>query len=263
MIKDPELAPNTSLKHQYRSLSARCEQSLLLLYNMSTKKASEVGWQRFCAHCKKLASKEVVLSNCAGCKSARYCVRSCYHVSSSVLTFIIKSRECQKGAWRTHKDMCKHLQQMSDDDMVTSDRLLQFAKANMATIGVAGGRALELGRDPSRASRDIFVIYLCPNDASSRSETAFVVTDASVISVSDLGQESGRYLELLADKNNFAKSVGFVGAFLVWFILQDAGGKQRLSFPISFGNEIFQPDTSIIPWLVQLAIAINTGNTII
>jgi hypothetical protein len=149
--------------------------------------------------------------------------------------------------------------------MAISDTLLLFAKANMAAINTCGLRALELGRDPSRALRDIFVINLCPNYESSHSEAAqaFAVIDASVISASDTGPESGKSLELLADKNNYAKSIGFMGALVVMLAFENAGKTHRIRFPIVFENNALknalQHDTSITPWLVQLKAAINDG----
>jgi hypothetical protein len=56
---------------------------------------------------------------------------------------------------------------------------------------------------------------------------------------------------MIADKNNYAKSIGLVGAFLEFFPLENADGmKICISLPISFGDYIFQLGTSVIPWLV-------------
>ena|ERR1700677_5080267 len=123
--------------------------------------------------------------------------------------------------------------------------------------------ALELGKDPSQCFHDILVVFLCPNHEFSSSKTAFVITDASVMSTNDTGPDSerDRYLVLIADKNNYAKSIGLMGAFLVLFILENTDGtKIHISFPIAFsGQHIFQLNTSVpvIPWLVQLKAAIN------
>jgi hypothetical protein len=90
--------------------------------------------------------------------------------------------------------------------------------------------------------------------------TAFVITDASVISANHTGQESDRYLALIADKNVYAKSIRCISTFLVLFILGNADGtKIRITFHISFGEIIFQLNTSVIPWLMQLKAAINNG----
>jgi len=133
----------------------------------------------------------------------------------------------------------------------------------MAIITLGGLYALELGKDPSRCFRYIFVVSLRPNHESSSSKTAFVVTDASVLSANDTGPERDRYLALIADKNNYAKSVGLMGAFLVFFILENTDGtKIRISLPIAFnGKHIFQLNASVpvIPWLVQLKAEINDG----
>jgi hypothetical protein len=130
----------------------------------------------------------------------------------------------------------------------------------MAIITRGGIYALGLGKDPSKCFHDIFVVVLRPNPESSSSKTAFVVTNASVMSANDTGPESDRYLALIADKNSYAKSIGLMGAFLVFFDLENADGTtRRISFPASFGDYIVQLNTSVIPWLVQLKAAINDG----
>jgi hypothetical protein len=45
---------------------------------------------------------------------------------------------------------------------------------------------------------------------------------------------------MLANKNDFAKSTGFIGAILVWLCLEKAGREYCISFPISFEEKIFQ-----------------------
>jgi hypothetical protein len=133
----------------------------------------------------------------------------------------------------------------------------------MAIMAWGGLYALELGKNPSRCFHDIFVVFLRPNHETSSSKTAFVVTDASVMSANDTGPEREKYLALIADKNNYLKSVGFMGAFLVFFILENTDGtKIRISFPIAFsGRNISQLNTSVpvMPWLVQLKATINDG----
>jgi len=133
----------------------------------------------------------------------------------------------------------------------------------MAIVTLGGLYALELGKDPSQCFHDIFVVYLRPNPESSSSKTAFVITDASVMSANDTGPERDRYLALIADKNNYVKSIGFMGAFLVFFVLEKTDGMTiRISFPISFSERhIFQLNTSVpvMPWLVQLKAAVNGG----
>ena len=57
--------------------------------------------------------------------------------------------------------------------------------------------ALELRKDSSRCFCDIFVVFLCPNPEFSSSKTAFIVTDASVMSANNTGPESDRYLALI------------------------------------------------------------------
>ena len=147
-----------------------------------------------------------------------------------------------------------------NDDFTIMDRLQRFANANMAVITRGSLYAMELAKDPSRCFRDVFVVFLRHNPKSSSSKTAFVITDASVISANHTGQESDRYLALIADKNSYAKSIGCIGAFLVFFILENADGtKIRITFPIAFGEIIFQLNTSAIPWLMQLKAAINDG----
>jgi hypothetical protein len=109
--------------------------------------------------------------------------------------------------------------------------------------------ALDLGKDPSRCFYDIFVVFLHPNHNSSRSKTAFVVTGASVMSTNDTGPESDRYLALIADKNNYAKSIGLIGAFLVFFILENADGtKIRISFPLLSGMVSFNSIPQLYPY---------------
>ena len=86
-----------------------------------------------------------------------------------------------------------------------------------------------------------------------------------MISASNTGPESGKSLELLADKNNYAKSIGFIGALVVMLAFSNAGKTHRIRFPINivFENNALknalQHDTSITPWLVQLKAAINDG----
>lgn len=133
----------------------------------------------------------------------------------------------------------------------------------MPILTLGGLYALELGKDPSQSFRDIFVVYMHHNHESSSSQTAFVVTHASVMSANDIGPERDKYLVLIADKNNYARSIGHMGAFLVFFILENTDGtKIRISFPIAFsGQHIFQLNASVpvMPWLVQLKAAINNG----
>jgi len=133
----------------------------------------------------------------------------------------------------------------------------------MPNLTLGGLYALELGKDPSKSFRDIFVVFLRPNHESSSSKTAFVVTHASVMSANDTGPERDRYLVLIADKNNYARSIGHIGAFLVFFNLENTDGMNiRISFPIAFSRRnisqlnAFVP---VIPWLVQLKAAINDG----
>jgi hypothetical protein len=134
----------------------------------------------------------------------------------------------------------------------------------MPILTLGGLYALELGKDPSKCFRDIFAVFLRPNHKSSSSKTAFVVTHASVMPASDTGPERDKYLALIADKNSHARSIGHIGAFLVFFILENTDGtKIRISFPIAFsGRNIFQLNASVpvIPWLVQLKAAINDGS---
>jgi hypothetical protein len=110
------------------------------------------------------------------------------------------------------------------------------------------------------------VVFLLPSHETSSSKTAFVVTDASVMSANDTGPERERYLVLIADKNNYVKSIGLMGTFLVFFILENTNGiKIHISFPIAFsGQNILQLNTSVpvMPWLVQLKAAINDGTSL-
>jgi hypothetical protein len=104
---------------------------------------------------------------------------------------------------------------------------------------------------------------MCSNHESSSLKTTFVITHASVMSANNTSPESDKYLVLIADKNNYARSIGHMGTFLVFIILENTDRmKIHISFPIAFsGQHIFQLNTSVpvIPWLVQHKAAINDG----
>ena len=181
---------------------------------------------------------------------------------------VLKSRECQKSAWRAHWDTCKRLQTFSDEDMAISWTHFSTIrkKANMAAINTCGLRVLsELGRDPSRALRDISWSTCAPitNPLTQRLLRLLLsLTRQWYLPVIPV-RRVAKVLELLADKNNFAKSIGFMGALVVMLTFENAGKTHRIRFPIVFENNTLknalQHDTSITPWLVQLKAAINDG----
>jgi hypothetical protein len=137
-------------------------------------------------------------------------------------------------------------------------KLAKFAKANTSAIQKAALRAMDLGKDPSRALRDMFVINLHSSEKSESStpKTAYVVADGRVISARDTGAHSGSNLKLLADDNNRAKSMGYRGAIIACFV-HDNKNDCSICLPIAFADNIFQPDTSTTPWLMQLKSEIN------
>src|ERR1700683_3543415 len=60
------------------------------------------------AQCAKCSTANTQLSQCSRCKSAKYCVRLPPVIISPSFSFIIvKSAECQRTDWPSHKRQCK------------------------------------------------------------------------------------------------------------------------------------------------------------
>ena len=80
------------------------------------------------------------------------------------------------------------------------------------TIAEASIRALEVCVDPSRAFRDVVLIFLATRSGSSRPETMFYATSAEVVPFESFGPKAEEMREQLKQANdNNVQSTGMMG----------------------------------------------------
>ena len=92
-----------------------------------------------------------------------------------------------------------------------------FTSKHRPTIAEASIRALEVCVDPSRAFRDLVLIFLSTRSGSSRTETMFYATSADVVPFETFGskaEEMRGQLKLANDHNLRTGMMGTVFAVL-------------------------------------------------
>ncbi|KAH9476545.1 hypothetical protein JR316_0010457 [Psilocybe cubensis] len=152
------------------------------------------------------------LLKCSGCKNVFYC-----------------NRECQASAWKDHKKHCgPRPNAMSKKEekaqLKESQSLLEFYKLHKDTIAscTLGAFCITLDRPTTRNLREMLVIQVVPNPASTRPETAFRVTDAKIMSldspetIEHFGQsQCEHFRKYLVEVAKMNERVGNIGGFMV------------------------------------------------
>jgi len=198
-----------------------------------------------CQNCFKSRAEGARMSRCSRCKVEMYC-----------------GRECQKQAWKAHKEKCDlnvRIQQSGDTESITTlRRLQQFSNKHRATLREAACRAMDLGVDPTRAMKDILIVFLRARKNSSRKETAFYSIGGSVETIdklfpADQAAEVRHMLKTAYDKNVEA---GGVGAAYVMMCSMDTRTSNFL--PVGLGPEV-RDMKSGQPWLEWMVKRLNDG----
>lgn len=218
-----------------------------------------------CQYCFKSRAAGVTLQKCAACKIDIYCV--CYFGPvwfpiSNLFHLVLQSKECQKKAWPTHKSKCKLNRLLASGGPTTQLDVLKnlraFTSKHRPTIAEASLRALEVCVDPSRAFRDVVVIFLESRSGSTRTETSFFATGADVVPFESFGPvkaEEMRGQLKLAHDNNIR--TGMMGA--VFAILCNPSSGAMNVCPIGFPKDIGKMMYAGMPWKEWMLNRLNEG----
>lgn len=193
-----------------------------------------------CQHCFISQAEGAKLSRCSRCKVEMYC-----------------SKECQKQAWKSHKEKCDinvRIQENGEPgSMDAVRRLQQFSNKHRWTLREAACRAMDLGRDPSRGLKDILCVFLRARKNASRKETWFYTIGAEVATIEEFfppaqAAEVKGMLKTAYDKNIEG---GGAGAAYVMMCGMDS----RISnfLPVGFGPEVYdmEPGQEWLEWMVK------------
>lgn len=105
---------------------------------------------------------------------------------------VLKSRECQKQAWQTHKIKCKLNQRIGILAPETQDAttlLRAFCTKHRPTITFAAACALHLHTSPARSLTHVCQVYVYSRKASKRTETAFYAVEIEVTDIDEFPKE--------------------------------------------------------------------------
>jgi hypothetical protein len=133
-----------------------------------------------------------------------------------------------------------------------------FTSKHRPTIAEASIRALEIWVDPSRAFRDVFVVFLQTRPGSTRTETSFFVTSADVVPFESFGprhaEEMLGQLKLAHDDNVRTGMVGAVFAVLY----HPTSGAMNIC-PVGFPKEVSKEMDLRIAWKEWMMQRLNEG----
>jgi hypothetical protein len=133
-----------------------------------------------------------------------------------------------------------------------------FTSKHRPTIAEASLRALQVCVDPSRAFRDVFIIYIQTRPGSTRTETSFFVTDADVVPFETFGpkaDEMREQLKLAHDVN--IRTPGMMGA--VFAVLHHLGSGTTNICPVGFPKDLKDVMYAGMPWKEWMLNRMNQG----
>jgi len=132
-----------------------------------------------------------------------------------------------------------------------------FTAKHRPTIVEASLRALEVAVDPSRAFRDVVIIFLQTRPGSNRTETSFYATGADVVpfeSFPGRAEEMRGQLQLAHDNN---VRTGMIGAIFT-VLCHTSSGVMNIC-PIGFPKEIRLVRHAEMPWKEWMLNRLNEG----
>ncbi|KZT65995.1 hypothetical protein DAEQUDRAFT_730758 [Daedalea quercina L-15889] len=198
-----------------------------------------------CQHCFKSRLDGVRMSRCGACRVDMYC-----------------SKECQKAAWPVHKTRCKINQRVNEQVGIDIEQhykaLRNFCQKHRPVLSDSVIRALDLCVDPSRAETDLLTIVVCPRPGSTRPETDFYATAASVTPLDDF--EPAKQDEMqsqLKYASELCKREGGMGAVFVVVCCVDPIIMNVI--PVGFSQECLDDIQPGEPWKERLFSRMNEG----
>jgi hypothetical protein len=141
----------------------------------------------------------------------------------------------------------------------TAKALRSFTAKHRPVLSEVGVRSLDLCVDPSRSLRDVLLIALRRNPESNRTDTAFVVTGASVISIDDLGSKAEQTRQQLKQVTEDNKRIGMLGAMLILMSCHEEAVFNLV--PIGFSKLSMQNMRAGMPWKGLLIEVVNGVKT--
>ncbi|KAF8964029.1 hypothetical protein BDZ97DRAFT_1817612 [Flammula alnicola] len=146
---------------------------------------------------------------------------------------------------------------MPPDQVDAIRDLRHFTTKHRPTLSDTGIRALDLCLDPTRALRDVVVVFVKPRPDSTRVETSFIVTDAEVVPVEFFGPERAEEMRgQLKYVNEENKRMGGPGGILV--VLIDTESHVMNAVGMGFGEEVKDMKPGL-PWKEKLMEKLNNG----